>query len=287
MTFFEQQKLQFQQANIVIKLIYINIVLFILTLLIESFSNLGGTHLPLLDWFVLKNDTSWIYKPWTLISYAFFHSPKDLFHLLSNMIFLYFFGPFFLYYFSEKMFLRVYLLGALVGGLFFILLTNLFPVFNRSLYSLIGASASIYAIITFIVVYNPNKEIRLFGLVSLKLWQLAAFILVMDLLQLSDGKNIGGHLSHFGGALAGYLYLIQFNKGDRLGQFFDSIPRLFKRKPTFKTTKNEVPPRNDYDFNSRKKENQEKIDRILDKISKSGYESLTKTEKEFLFKQGK
>ncbi|MFV0531031.1 MAG: rhomboid family intramembrane serine protease [Flavobacteriales bacterium] len=287
MTFFEQQKLQFQQANIAVKLIYINVILFILTLLIESFINLNESHFSILDWFVLKNDTSWVYKPWTLISYAFFHSPKDLFHLLSNMIFLYFFGTFFLYYFSKKMFLRVYFLGALFGGLFFILLTNLFPVFNYSTYSLIGASASIYAIIAVIIVYDPNKEIRLFGLISLKLWQLAGFILIMDLLQIAGGKNIGGHLSHFGGALAGYLYLKQFNKGDPLGQFIESVSNLLKRKKTFKTTKNSTPPRDDYDFNAEKKENQEKIDGILDKISKSGYESLTKEEKAFLFKQGK
>ncbi|APD06069.1 hypothetical protein UJ101_00528 [Flavobacteriaceae bacterium UJ101] len=287
MTFFEQQKLQFQQANIAVKLIYINIALFILILLVGSFTNLSGNGFSLLDWFVLKNDLSWLYKPWTLLSYSFFHSPKDIFHLLSNMIFLYYFGQFFLYYFSEKMFLRVYLLGALIGGLFFILLTNVFPVFNHASYSLIGASAAIYAIVAVVVAYEPNKEIQLFGVISLKLWQLALFILVMDLLQIATGKNIGGHLSHFGGALAGYLYLKQFNRGDQLGQFFASIPNLFKRKSTFKTTKNKVPPRNDYDFNSERKKNQEKIDAILDKISKSGYDSLTTTEKEFLFKQGK
>lgn len=287
MTFFEQQKLQFQQANIAVKLIYINSALFILVLLVGSFANLSGSDFSLLDWVVLKNDTSWLYKPWTLVSYSFFHSPKDIFHLLSNMLFLYFFGQFFLYYFSEKMFLRVYLLGAFVGGLSFIILTNLFPVFNHASYSLIGASAAIYAIVAVIVTYEPNKELRLFGVLSLKLWLLALFILVMDLLQIAGGNNIGGHLSHFGGALAGYLYLKQFNKGDQLGQLFASIPNIFRKKTTFKTTKNKVPPRNDYDFNSEKKKNQEQIDSILDKISKSGYESLTAAEKEFLFKQGK
>lgn len=287
MTFFEQQKLQFQQANIAVKLIYINITLFILTLLIGSVINLSGTNFSLLDSFVLRNDTSWVYKPWTLLSYSFLHSPKGIFHLLSNMIFLHFFGQFFLYYFSEKMFLRVYLSGALVGGLFFILLTNIFPVFRNNFYSLIGASAAIYAIIAVIVAYEPNKEIRLFGVLSLKLWQLAGFILIMDLLQIASGKNVGGHLAHLGGAVAGYLYLRQFNKGDELGQFFSFVSNLFKGKKTFKTTKNKMPPRDDYDFNYQRKKNQDQVDIILDKISKSGYESLTTVEKEFLFKQGK
>lgn len=287
MTFFEQQKLQFKQGNIAIKLIYINIALFILVLLINSVSQLSNTSFSILDWVALENNLSWIYKPWTLISYSFFHAPNDVFHLLSNMIFLYFFGRFFLYYFTEKMFIRVYVLGGLIGGLFFILLTNLFPVFNQKTYFLIGASASIYAIVALMVAYEPNKEIKLFGALSLKLWQLAAFILVMDLLQIANGKNIGGHLSHFGGAVAGYLYLKQFNQGDSLGQWLNSFSNLFKRKPKLKKKKSRKPPKDDYEFNAQKKKNQQEIDTILDKISKSGYDSLTKAEKAFLFNQGK
>ncbi len=286
MTFFEQQKLQFKQANIAIKLIYINVALFILVLLINSITQLSNTSFSILDWVALKNDLSWLYKYWTLISYSFFHAPNDVFHLLSNMIFLYFFGRFFLYYFSEKMFLHVYFLGGLIGGLFFILLTNLFPVFNQKAYSLIGASAAIYAIVAVMVAYEPNKEIQLFGGVSLKLWQLAAFILVMDLFQIANGKNIGGHLSHFGGVVAGYIYLKQFNKGDSFGQWLSSFSNLFKRKPKLKTNYRK-PPKDDYEFNAQKKKNQKEIDAILDKISKSGYDSLTKSEKEFLFNQDK
>ncbi len=287
MSFLDQQKLQFKRSNIAIKIIYINVIIFMVTLLIGGLQNLSNSGVSIIDWFVLKNDISWIYKPWTLITYSFFHANDNIFHLISNMVFLYYFGQFFLYYFTEKMFIRVYLLGALIGGMFFILLTNFFPVFNQKSSTLIGASAAIYSIVAAVIIYEPYKEIKLFGSVNIKLWQLATFILIMDLLQIARGNNMGGHLSHFGGALAGYFYIIQFNKGDKLGETLSSIYGIFKKKPKFKAKKNNKPPKDDYEFNAAKKENKQLVDTILDKISKSGYESLTKAEKEFLFNQGK
>jgi len=282
MTFFDQQKAHFKQADVATKLIYINVILFILLLIA---SVLGVNNV--LNWVVLNDRDSLLFKPWTLFTYSFVHSPDDLFHLISNMLFLYYFGQFFLYYFSEKTFLNVYILGAISGGIFFLLLTHWFPIPNTSR-SLLGASASIYAIMTMVIAYQPNQTIRLFGLVSVKLWHIAVFFVILNLIQLNHKINEGGIWSHLGGVLIGYFYLRQFNRGDKIGQVLERTMSLFRR--TFAAysshpVKKQRVPKTDEEFNSKKKKNQEKINRILDKISKSGYESLTKEEKSFLFNQ--
>lgn len=282
MTFFEQQKVQFKQANIATKLIYINGILFVLFLVASVFR-----FSDLLNWVVLNDSDSLLFKPWTLFTYSFFHSPDDLFHLISNMLFLYYFGQFFLYYFSEKTFLNVYIMGAISGGIFFLLLTHWFPIPNTSR-SLLGASASIYAIMTMVIAYQPNQTIRLFGLISVKLWHIAVFFVILNLIQLNHKINEGGIWSHLGGVFIGYFYLRQFNRGDKIGQVLNRIMSLFRRTFTAYSShsvKKQHVPKTDEEFNSKKKKNQEKINKILDKISKSGYESLTKDEKSFLFNQ--
>jgi len=290
-----KQKLSYRYntADTLEKLIGINVILFILTFLFRTLGFLF--QIPtgfFVEWLVFpKGLLEFAYKPWTIITYAFMHS--GIFHILSNMLILYFSGKFFLTYFSGKRMLNLYLLGAIFGALVYTLSYNLLPAFSGTGRSfLIGASASVMAILVATATQAPNLQVRLFFLGNLKLWWIAAFLVVLDVVQIPL-SNPGGHLAHLGGAGVGYLYITQLNKGNDIGgwlqSFTDWFAGLFRsgsnRKSRMKTvhknsktTKSKTPSRSD---------KQKKIDQILDKISKSGYDSLSKEEKDFLFKAGK
>jgi membrane associated rhomboid family serine protease len=279
---------KYKTLNIAEKLIAINIVVFILFGL--------GTFLFrssfLYDWFVLSKDVStFILKPWSILSYSFIH--QGFFHLLMNMLMLFYVSRFFLNLYSAKMFLNIYLLGALVGGGVFLLSYNLFPVFQNQASFLVGASASVMAVLIFIATTMPNIEVSIFTF-RIKLWHIGLFFVVKDLIQIPLG-NSGGHLAHLGGSLLGYFYANQLNKGNDIGKgfemFLDKIVSYFNsRKKTNLKTVHKTKAQHRYsDSPVHKKKNikQEQIDAILDKISKSGYESLSKAEKSFLFQSGK
>jgi hypothetical protein len=211
------------------------------------------------------------------------------------MLLIYFVGRIFLNLFDARRFLNVYLLGVIMGGLFFFLGYNIFPAFFNVNAYLIGASAGASAILIFICAYIPNQEVRLIFF-NVKLWYIGAFVVLMDLIQLPASGNAGGHLAHLGGALLGYFYARQLVKGSDIGAgfsiFLDAIVNLFKgseKKASLKTVYKSkmgggtTTSKAQYD----KQSSQKKIDAILDKISKSGYESLSKAEKDFLFQAGK
>ncbi len=193
--------------------------------------------------------------------------------------------------FDARRFINVYFLGVILGGLFFLLSYNVFPTLISANTALIGASAGVSAVLIFICAYIPNQEVRIIFF-NVKLWYVGAFFILMDLVQISYGDNLGGRLAHLGGALLGYVYARQLLKGMDIGSGFsnmlDGLGNLFKKrehKAPLKTVykKGRKESREDYDKQARQK----KIDAILDKISKSGYESLSKAEKDFLFKAGK
>ena len=230
-------------------------------------------------------------QPWSIISYMFLH--VDFFHILFNMLWLYWFGKIFLDYLNGRQLLWVYLLGGLTGGVFFIGAYNIFPVFAVSIphaYAL-GASASIMAIVAAIASLIPEYTLNLMFIGKVKLKHIAIFTVVIDFL-LIKSDNPGGHIAHLGGMAWGLIYTLfylkQQNKTSVLGQISQSLHHLFshKHKPKFKVYHNER-PLNDEDYNINKKAQQEKIDKILEKISKSGYSSLTKEEKELLFRSSK
>ena len=279
---------KFKTLNIANKLIVINIVVFLLFFIASFLFNTSSDLL--MQWFVLPEGPIEVLKqPWSLLSYSFLHG--GFMHILFNMIWLNFFSKFILNLFSEKRFLTVYLLGALYGGLLFVTAYNVFPVFQSKAGYLLGASASVSALMVFAATYSPNISFRFF-MVTIKLWQLAVGLFLLDLFRLGSGTNPGGMLSHIGGAVFGYLYAVQLAKGNDIGLWFEkivaSLANLFKtRKNTpfrkvHKTPKNTTKKKT----TSVKDERQIKIDGILDKIGKSGYESLTKQEKDFLFKAG-
>lgn len=285
-------KYQFSRLSIAEKLIAINLTVFIVERLATFLLRLSSNSI--VQWFELPKDFfDFLLQPWSIVSYSFFHGGFG--HLFWNMLLIYFVGRIFLNLFDARRFLNVYLLGVIMGGLFFILGYNIFPAFFNVNAYLIGASAGASAILIFICAYIPNQEVRLIFF-NVKLWYIGAFVVLMDLIQLPASGNAGGHLAHLGGALLGYWYARQLVNGTDIGagfsRFLDAMVNLFKRserKGPLKTVYNSKKGRSatstkaEYD----KQSNQKKIDAILDKISKSGYESLSKTEKDFLFQAGK
>lgn len=282
-------KYQFQRLNVAEKLITVNVAIF----LVSSIVTVLFRWPALVTWFELPKDFfAFITQPWSLITYSFFHSGFG--HIFWNMLMLYFFGKTFLNLFNGKRFLNVYFLGVIAGGLLFLIGYNVFPALIDINAALIGASAGVTAILIFVCAYLPNQTVRVL-IVDLKLWHIGAIVVLMDLFRLSTGQNVGGILAHLGGAVLGYAYAKQLLKGKDIGagfgSFTDSLVQLFtkeKKAPMKTVYRSKTPKSNVSGKTDRKKaEKQHKIDAILDKISKSGYESLTKEEKDFLFIAGK
>ena len=252
-----------------------------------------------MEWFVFpKEPGEFIFKPWSIVTYAFLHS--GIWHILSNMLILYFSGIYFLNYFSPKRLLNYFFLGVIVGALVYMLSYNLFPAFAATGRSyLMGASAGVMAVLVGIATYIPNMRVRLMLVGSIKFWYIAGFLVLLDVIQIPMG-NAGGHLAHLGGALLGYFYTTQLQKGNDIGAWFEKImdgfasmfsssPKKAKMKTVYRKGKDNsaTSKRTTASARMNKNEKQKRIDNILDKISKSGYDSLSKEEKDFLFKAGK
>ena len=286
-----------QTASVVEKLIGLNILFFILFYLAKTVAFLFQWPSDfLLEWFVFpKEPGEYIFKPWSIITYSFLHS--GIWHILSNMLILYYAGIYFLTYFSAKKLLNFYFLGVIFGALIYMLSYNLFPAFQETGRSyLLGASAGVMAVLVGIATHVPHLRIRLLFLGSIKFWYIAAFLVLLDIIQIPI-SNSGGHLAHLGGALFGYVYARQLGKGNDIGSGFEKMVGAFlslfetRKKPqsTMRTVYKKAgnSPAAPSAGKISKTEKQQKIDAILDKISKSGYDSLTKQEKDFLFDAGK
>lgn len=283
MSVFRDLQIKFQTATIVNQLIYINVAVFLLTFLLNTLGFLMQSNGNIItQWFAMPAFLDdFIYKPWTIITYGFLHG--GFLHILFNMLLLNFFGRLFLDYFTPKQLLNFYLLGTFFGGLVYLLSYNFFPIFSENRSILVGASAAVSAIVVGLATYAPNYQLNFRFIGFVKLWHLAAILVVLDVIQIPLG-NAGGHLAHIGGALFGFLYVSKAsNKELDLFSAFNGIftkkrsplKTVYKSKNATKTSR------------AQKDNNQQKIDEILDKISKSGYDTLSKEEKEFLFKQGK
>jgi membrane associated rhomboid family serine protease len=235
--------------------------------------------------------TELVSRPWTLVTYMFLHT--GFLHLLFNILGLYWFGQLFLYHFEGDKLLSVYLLGGLTGALLYVFAYNISPAFDSVAGLLLGASASIFAVLVAVAFYDPNREIQLVLIGRFPLKYVALFYVVLSVIGIST-SNPGGNIAHLGGALWGWFYIYQLRRGkdwgsglvrfiDRLGAF---LKGLFKPGSRMKVSYKQ-PPRDDHEYAKQQHVKQEEINRVLDKIGKSGYESLTKEEKELLFKQGK
>jgi membrane associated rhomboid family serine protease len=289
MNILDDLKMQYKMGGFEQKVIYWNCGVFLLSILFFYRFRLGFFDFP--TWIALSsNAKEVIYAPWTLLTYFFFHA--GFFHLLFNMIVLNFTGRIFLTFFNQKQFLGLYLLSGIFSGLIFILFYSVLTVGKSS--SIVGASGAIMAILVATATYSPFMNLRLLLIGNVKLWQFTFVILLLDLIQIFT-ENTGGHIAHLSGALFGFIYIkllingIDLSKGvtfilDKFATLFNpkkatpfkKVHRNYNTKPTEKISKIVT-----------KDKTQQQIDEILDKISKSGYDSLTKEEKEFLFKAGK
>lgn len=282
---------KFTTLSIAEKLIAVNVVVFIANAVLPFLLGLSTNSID--RWFELPKDFfDFLSQPWSLITYSFFHG--GIWHLLMNMLILYFTSRILLNLFGPKTFINVYFLGVIAGGLLFLFGYNILPgLVKMNTSGIIGASAGVMAVLIFICAYIPNQEVRLF-MFNIKLWYLGAFLVLLDLIQIPGG-NAGGHIAHLGGALLGYVYARQLTKGNDIGggfsKFLDGLANLFKskeKKAPLKTVhRRQKSSASTKNVNYEKESHQRKIDAILDKISKSGYESLSKAEKDFLFKAGK
>tara|TARA_B100000902_G_scaffold28954_1_gene34814 strand:+ start:544 stop:1404 length:861 start_codon:yes stop_codon:yes gene_type:complete len=276
---FQKLKEKFINLNILEKIIFLNLACFIFPYILNTFFFLFDySNFSIISWFELSSDLKKIiFKPWSIISYSFFHS--GFFHLFWNMIILLYSGQIFLNLFPNKMFLSTYFVGVIFGGIIFIFCYNVFPVFFNSYSTMIGSSAGVMAILIFICVYSPNYEIRILFF-NIKLLYIGLFFIFFDIIQIPYG-NAGGHFAHLGGSLVGFIYARQIKNGkDIFDSFSFLIISIFYKN---KKKENKI-IKNDYRNILHKDINQKKIDQILDKINSSGYDSLSKEEKDFLFK---
>lgn len=290
MSIIEDLKLQYRMGGFEKKLIYWNVFLFAIPYAVFGILGLFGAQINFLYYVSLSsNPADLLWKPWSIISYFFAHS--GFFHILFNMLILNFSSRLFLTYFSQKQFLSLYFTGGIFAGIIYILSYFLFPSLAHLQVSLVGASGAIMAVLFAAATFSPLTEIRLMFIGNVKLWHIAFALIIIDLIQLPL-ENTGGHLAHLGGALFGYIYIKQIQKGTDLGLWFnkllDKIAVAFGKKEAnpFKKVhvnynKNEAKPISKI---VKKDVQQQQIDEILDKISQSGYDSLSAADKEFLFK---
>ena len=299
---------QFLNGSLLMKLIFINAAIYLLINVVALFALWFGST----DFLVYYQDGSYTSKltfwlaasssfvetikhPWSVITYMFLH--ERFWHLIFNMVFLYFSGRIFVQYLGERRLLTTYIFGGLAGLLLYMIAYNVIPYFNSpSGIPILGASASVMAIFIAIAAYQPSLPVLLPFLGQVKLKYIGIFYLVMDFASIQGGENVGGHIAHLGGALFGFWAITQFRKGKDV--FYDLMPlvnsvgNLFKTRSKLKVKyrkSNKASGRarftSDEEYNFSKKKDQERIDEILDKISKSGYDSLSKKDKDFLFKQ--
>jgi membrane associated rhomboid family serine protease len=226
---------------------------------------------------------------WTIITYMFTH--HDFGHIFGNMLILFFVGRIFLQLLGTKKFIATYILGGVSGWLFFALSYNIFPAFEPVGSRMVGASASVMAIFLAAATYSPNYRFNLPLVGAVPLWLIAGIYVLYDFVSLRYYVNSGGHLAHLGGAFYGFIMASQLRGGRDISRWFegfmDNMLNFFKkgRSPKLKVVKATRKGKSDEEFNAEKKKSQERVDLILDKISKSGYDSLTKDEKDFLFRQ--
>jgi len=284
MSIWEEIKSSFRLGSNLTRLIYINLGVFVVFALLRVILFMAGNSTGWVTGIMAlpANLHSLLVRPWTAITYMFYH--EDFIHILFNLLWLYWFGRLFLQFFTQRQLTWVYLLGGISGALFYILAFNLLNPFRgyAGIALALGASASVLAVVIAVSTLQPNFTVHLLFLGDVRLKYLAIATVIIDIISIPV-SNAGGHIAHLGGALFGFLYVVALRKGTDLAKPFYSLAKLkFPERKKMKVAyrKNET----DYDYNYRKVQKQKRIDEILDKIARSGYDSLTKEEKDILFK---
>jgi len=287
----------FDNGNIVTRLIIINVVIFVGVELTKTFFNLGSTGSGggwfgqfVSDWFALNSQPGTVLtRPWTLITYVFLHG--GIFHIFFNMLIFYWLGSLLADFIGYHRILPLFITGGISGGVLFLLAYNLLPLFSAGIGGLVGASAGVMAVLFGMATLRPDMQVRLILLGNVPLKYLALGLLVIDLISLSGG-NGGGSFAHIGGAVFGYLYIRGLQNGRNLGYWLEWTLALFSKREKKADMKVQYkrPVKANYPGKPKPTETENRqanVDRILDKISQSGYESLSSEEKEYLFKYSK
>lgn len=294
-TFFEEIKAQYNYGGMHIRLIFVNTIVFLFIGLMQVVSRLSGSILPAelaSDLFTLRTDLmGFLTHPWGLFTNIFAHA--GLIHFLLNMLMLYFVGNMFLQFFTSKRLLHVYVVGGIFGGILELVAHLTFTTMVKL--PVLGASGAIMALFMALAFYRPNLEVRLFGILPVRLILVAGIFLLFNIVSLGDKDNVA-YFAHVGGAIIGILSVTGIHKSTNIINLSESFEQrisrflsgVFSRKTKMKVEKGGVRQgKSDDQYRAEAKDKQEKIDKILDKISKSGYDSLSKAEKEFLFSQSK
>jgi len=291
MSIIDEIKESFRKGNALHKLIYLNVGLFLavqIVRIILFLSNSYDLFDEFLNYLAIPSNLQVLAKrPWTIVSYMFLH--VDFFHIFFNLLWLYWFGTVFIQELGLKKLLSTYLLGGLTGGLLYVLFYNIFPVFEPVVETSIalGASASVMAIVVAAAAYRPDRKLLLVFIGPVRIIYIALVMFILTSL-VDFSVNTGGKIAHIGGALMGFVFASYYKQGKDISRGFDRmmdrIATWFKpgKKEKMKVTYKR--PADDLEYNRQKAEEQKEIDRILDKISKGGYDSLTEREKEQLFK---
>ena len=282
--------------NGLIQIILINLAVFVAIIFLRVILNLSGNegvYHAILEWLMMPAYLpTFLAKPWTLITYFFLH--EGFMHILFNMLFLYWFGNIIKEFLGGGKVVSLYVLGGIAGGLFYLMIYNIIPFFHDRIAGsvMLGASGAVFAVVVGAATFMPNYTMHLLFLGPVRIKYIAIFYVVLSFAQVT-GSNAGGELAHLGGAAIGYLYIVQLRKGHDLGKgihwvltFFKSFfTRQSKVKVSYrkKAGKSSQPKQSTKASSVAGQASQEEIDAILDKISQSGYESLTKEEKQQLF----
>lgn len=303
MSIVDDLKTRYKGSSLLVRFIYINIAVFVVLRLVGFISFLAtGSSASLVQWVELPSNLhAFLLRPWTLITYMFSH--YDVMHILFNMLWLYWLGRIFLEFFNSRQMGGLYVLGGIGGAALYLLCYNLIPHLSSNHSLLLGASASVLAIVVAIALYRPDYPIQLFifGRISLK-W-IAIISVFIDIIGI-ENNNMGGHIAHLGGALVGLWFWLAIKSGHDITSWInrciDAVVMLFKKHPS-KTPRNpnaEHGPKYKYHkstssgSSTQQKDNtpsessdfdEEKLDEILGKLKQSGYAALTDEEREFLF----
>ena len=289
MSILEELKFKFQQGNAIIRIIMVNVAVFVVFGIVNTILGLFNSNaivVTITDWLILPASFSrFIFQPWTIITYTFFH--EDILHILFNMLWFYWIGQLFQQYLGNPKTYQAYFMGAIAGGLVYMISYHVFPLLIPRLeYSMArGASAGVISVIFATATLLPEYELSLLLIGSIRLKYIAFFTLILDLISILYDKNPAGHIAHIGGAAFGYFYIKQIYANNFLSGFFDWIENLFKPK---EKSNLKIHHRSGYmKVNSNEKPTQAEVDRILEKINQKGLSYLSDKEKDILRNFGK
>ena len=284
-----------RRDNSLFKLMAINLIAFFILLIsrvVLTLSGFGAVYKEGLKWIMMPASLPTLAKqPWSIFTYFFLH--EELFHILFNLLFLYYFGLLIHQYLGSRKLTNLYILGGVFGAGFYVLMYNIAPYFSGAVDTsfMLGASAGVFAVVVGAATLAPQTTFVLLLFGPVKIVYIAAFYVLLSFAN-SIGENAGGEIAHLGGAMLGFGYIFLLRKGwdlgipiQKVGLFFENLGTRRAPKVSYRRTSSTKPS----STNPANKETltQEEVDKILDKIADKGYEGLTKEEKRKLFEYSK